>query len=75
MQEQFDNFFEMFRTKGWKQFKEDMKDIYDSYRIENIKDETQLAHIKGERRILNQILRFESGIRTNYELRTEKNND
>lgn len=75
LKEQFDNYFEMFRTKGWKQFQEDMQDIYDSYRIENIKDETQLAYIKGERRILNQVLRFEGGIKTNYDIRTEREND
>jgi len=75
LKEQFDNYFEMFRTKGWKQFQEDMQDIYDSYRIENIQDEANLAYIKGERRILNQVLRFETAMKANYDLRMEREGD
>lgn len=70
---QYDNYFDLFANEGWKQFIEDMQSIYDGYRIENIKDEQALAYIKGERRILNQVLRFEKAIRTNYELTVEKN--
>ena len=72
---QYENYFQMFRTEGWKQFIEDMQDIFDTYHIEDIKDGTQLAFIKGERRILNQVLQFEPAIKANYELAMEQVND
>lgn len=73
--EQYDNYFHLFRSKGWKQFVEDMQEIYDGYLIENIKDDIQLAYVQGERRILNNILNFENSINQSYELFTEDNDD
>lgn len=67
LQEQYDNYFEMFRTQGWKQFIEDMSEVYDSFYIEDIKDELELYRIKGERKVLNQIINFENSIRTSHE--------
>lgn len=72
---QYENYFQMFRTEGWKQFVEDMQAIYDSYRIEDIKDEKNLAYIKGERRILNQVLQFEPAIKRNYDMAMEQSSD
>jgi hypothetical protein len=65
----------MFRTKGWQQFVEDMEGIFDSYSIEDIKDERQLLLIQGERRILQQILRFELSLQDNYDLLLEEDKD
>jgi hypothetical protein len=65
----------MFRTKGWQQFVEDMEGIFDSYSIEDIKDEKQLLLIQGERRILQQILRFELSLQDNYDLLLEEDKD
>lgn len=73
--EQYDNYFHLFRSKGWKQFVEDMQEVYDGYLIENIKDDIQLAYVQGERRILNNILNFENSINHSYELFTEDNDD
>jgi hypothetical protein len=57
----------MFRTQGWKQFIEDMSEVYDSFYIEDIKDELELYKIKGERKVLNQIINFENSIKTSHE--------
>jgi hypothetical protein len=65
----------MFRTEGWKQFIEDMQDIYDSYIIEDIKDELQLSRVQGERFILNQILNFEWSIQNAQDLLNESDDD
>ena len=73
--EQYDNYFHLFRSKGWKQFIEDMQAIYDGYAIEHIKDEIDLAFVQGERRILNTILNFEVSITQSYESLTEDNYD
>jgi hypothetical protein len=72
---QYENYFQMFRTEGWKQFVEDMQAIYDSHRIEDIKDDVHLAYVKGERRILWQVLQFESAIQQNYNLASEQSDD
>ena len=57
----------MFITDGWKQFIEDMEDIYDTYKIEDIKDEQQLNRVKGERSILWRIINMEQSIRNAYD--------
>ena len=75
LQTQYDNYFKMFRTKGLQQFVEDMEGIFDSYSIEDIKDERQLLLIQGERRILQQILRFELSLQDNYDLLLEEDKD
>ena len=75
IQKQYDNFFHTFATDGWKQFVEDLSDIYDGYRIEDIKDDIHLASVQGERRILNMILNFEESIRRSYDDLQETDND
>lgn len=72
---QYDNYFEMFRTEGWKQFVEDMTDVFQGYRIEDIKDDIDLAKVQGERKILNTILAFENSIRTTYDTFAEEDSD
>lgn len=67
LEKQYENFFSMFITDGWKQFIEDMEDIYDTYKIEDIKDEQQLNRIKGERSILWRIINMEQSIRYAYD--------
>jgi len=73
--EQYDNYFHLFRSTGWKQFIEDMQAVYEGYAIENIKDEIDLAFVQGERRILNTILNFEVSITQSYDLLNEDNDD
>ena len=72
---QYDHYFEMFRTEGWKQFVEDMTDVFEGYRIEDIKDDIDLAKVQGERKILNTILAFEDSIRTTYDTFAEEDSD
>lgn len=67
LEKQYENFFSMFITDGWKQFIEDMEDIYDTYKIEDIKDEQQLNRVKGERSILWRIINMEQSIRYAYD--------
>lgn len=67
LQRQYDNYFEMFATKGWKQLVEDLEDILDNFRIEDIKDEVDLANIQGQLKVLKQILYFEDSIRRTHD--------
>jgi hypothetical protein len=67
LQRQYDNYFEMFSTEGWKQLIEDLEDISDNFRIEDIKDEVDLANIQGQLKVLKQILYFEDSIRRTHD--------
>jgi len=75
IEQQYEHFFNTFATEGWKQFVEDLTDICDGYRIEDIKDDIHLASVQGERRILNMILNFEDSIRTSYDNLQEADDD
>jgi hypothetical protein len=70
-QEYYELYLDLFTTKGWKQFQTEIQEIFDSYRIEDIKDETELHRVLGERNILQRLLIFEDGIKTNYEVNLE----
>jgi hypothetical protein len=70
-QEYYELSLDLFTTKGWKQFQTEIQEIFDSYRIEDIKDETELHRVLGERNILQRLLSFEDGIKTNYEVNLE----
>lgn len=67
LQQQYDHYFEMFATQGWKQFVEDLEDISDNFRIEDIKDDVDLANIQGQLKVLKQILYFEDSIRRTHD--------
>ena len=75
LQRQYDNYFEMFATEGWKQFVEDLEDISDNFRIEDIKDGVDLSMIQGQLKVLKQILYFEDSIRRTHDELTGVNDD
>lgn len=66
-QRQYDNYFSMFATEGWKQFIEDMDSILQTYRIEDIQNDKHLSFVQGERRVLNLIVNFEDSMRRTYD--------
>jgi hypothetical protein len=68
----YDNYFDLFITDGWKQFIEEIDEILNTHRIEDIKDAEHLSFTKGERDALFRIQRFETGIRAAYDVLTER---
>ena len=70
----YDNYFDLFATDGWKQFIEEINESLDRHRIEDIKNETHLAFVKGERDALFRVRRFETGIRSAYDVLQGQNN-
>ena len=70
----YDNYFDLFATDGWKQFMEEVNEILDRHRIEDIKTESQLSFVKGERDALFRVRRFETGIRSAYDVLQGQNN-
>lgn len=65
-------YFDTFSSDGWKQYISEIKEIMDSYRIEDIRDEKQLQYVKGERSALYRVLGFERGVKTAYDMITER---
>lgn len=71
----YETYFDLFLHPGWKQFIDEISDILDSHRIEDIRDETNLAYVKGERSALHRVSRFAGGIKRTYDILSEKDND
>jgi len=70
----YDNYFDLFASDGWKQFIQEINEIVDKHRIEDIKNEQHLAFVKGERDALFRVRRFETGIRSAYDVLIEREN-
>lgn len=67
-QKYYETYFDLFIHPGWKQFQEEIQDILNKYRIEDIKDDRHLAFIKGERDAFFRVLRFENSMKRAYEV-------
>ena len=67
-QKYYETYFDLFMSDGWKQFMEEINEILDRHRIEDIKNETHLAFVKGERDALFRVRRFETGIKSAYDV-------
>jgi len=70
-QKYYENYLDLFLTDGWKQFVKEAQDLLDSYEIEDIKDEIDLAFVKGQRSSLLNITRFETGIKNAIEMESD----
>lgn len=67
----YENYLDLFLHDGWKQFVNEAQELLDSYVIEDIKDENDLAFIKGQRSSLLNITRFETGIKNAIEMEAD----
>ena len=67
----YENYLDLFLHAGWKQFVEEAQDLLDAFEIEDIKDEIDLAFVKGQRNSLLNITRFETGIRNAIDMESE----
>jgi hypothetical protein len=67
----YENYLDLFLHEGWKQFVEEAEELLDSYVIEDIKDEIDLAFVKGQRSSLLNITRFQTGIKNAIEMESD----
>ena len=67
----YENYLDLFLHEGWKQFVEEAQDLLDAFEIEDIKDEIDLAFVKGQRNSLLNITRFETGVRNAIDMESE----
>jgi len=63
----YEVYFDLFLQPGWKQLVQELKDILETYRIEDIDNENTLARVKGERSMLFRLTNFETGLKEAYE--------
>ena len=71
-QKYYETYFDTFASDGWKQYISEISEILDSHRIEDIKDEQALQFLKGERSALYRVLRFETGVKSAYDMILER---
>lgn len=67
LEKYYENYFDLFMSKGWKQFLEEAQDGYDALDVEKCKDWDSFLVTKTRREQLKNILSFEDLIRTAYE--------
>lgn len=72
----FNNYFEMFRTQGWKQLvKEFSGNITNINSVEQAKDEKDLFFRKGQLNIIATVLNLESQITASFENAENESDD
>ena len=67
-EEYYNKYFDLFRTEGWKQLIEELKQnamLINS--VENTKDRDDLFIRKGQLKVLAYLLNFESNMETSFE--------
>lgn len=70
----YEQYFDLFLHPGWKQLLTDLNESLNSYRIEDIKDESSLNLVKGERTILYRLVNFEQSMKETYDMILESEN-
>lgn len=70
----YEQYFDLFLHPGWKQLLTDLNESLNSYRIEDIKDESSLNLVKGERTILHRLVNFEQSMKETYDMILESEN-
>jgi len=70
----YEQYFGLFLHPGWKQLLTDLNESLNSYRIEDIKDESSLNLVKGERTILHRLVNFEQSMKETYDMILESEN-
>ena len=75
-EEYYSKYFDLFRTEGWKQLIEELKQnamLINS--VENTKDQEDLFIRKGQLKVLAYLLNFESNMETSFAELEKENED
>jgi hypothetical protein len=68
LQEYYEHYFDLFASKGWKQFIEDMESNREALSdMMTVKDANELFFRKGQLHVLNTMLNFKETIEAAYE--------
>ena len=76
LEEYYNNFFEMFRTEGWKQLIEEVENNIDNTNnLETTKDEQDLFYRKGQLAVFNNLKNLEQVMITAQEQAESEDNE
>jgi len=76
LEEYYNNFFELFRTKGWKQLLEELNNnIQQTDNLETVKDEQDLFFRKGQLSVFKSFVNLELVITTAQEQAESEDNE
>ena len=76
LEEYYNNFFELFRTKGWKQLLEELNNnIEHTDNLETVKDEQDLFFRKGQLAVFKSFVNLELVITTAQEQAESEDNE
>ena len=76
LEEYYNNFFELFRTKGWKQLLEELNNnIQHTDNLETVKDEQDLFFRKGQLSVFKSFVNLELVITTAQEQAESEDNE
>jgi len=76
LEEYYNNFFELFRTKGWKQLLEELNNnIEQTDNLETVKDEQDLFFRKGQLSVFKSFVNLELVITTAQEQAESEDNE
>lgn len=67
VQDYYETYFELFASKGWKQFIEDISESKESLNVETVDSVESLYHAKGQLFVINNALNFETMMRNAYD--------
>ena len=75
LQEYYEKYFDLFLSKGWKQFIEDVSDAAGEMDIRYVENEAQLKYLQGQLKILDLIVNWEAAIRNGYDAASDDNDE
>jgi len=70
----YEQYFDLFLHPGWKQLVTDLNESLNSYRIEDLENESSLNRVKGERTVLYRLVNFEESMKETYDMILESEN-
>jgi len=74
LEQYFNNYFQLFRTEGWKQLIQELSDNASQQNdVQTVKDNDDLFFRKGQLAVMASVIRFEETITLAYEQAVEDN--
>jgi len=74
LEQYFNNYFQLFRTEGWKQLIQELSDNASQQNdVQTVKDNDDLFFRKGQLAVMANVIRFEETITLAYEQAVEDN--
>jgi len=72
LEQYFNNYFQLFRTEGWKQLVQELSDnAVQQNDVQTVKDNDDLFFRKGQLAVMASVIRFEETITLSYEQAVE----